>query len=702
LPVRIGVDVGGTFTKAVACDAETGAIVARSVTPTTHSAGRGVAEGVVSTLGDVISDVRSAREDVLLVAHSTTQAVNALLEGDTAVVGVLGIGRRPDLRKARRRTQPGEVNVAPGRKLVTRHAFLDATDGLERRAVADAIRGLIDEGADVICASEAFGVEDARGEFLALEVAADLGIPACAGHELTGLYGLEMRTVTGALNAGILPAGVRTARFVDEAVKGDLGNIPLLVMRGDGGAADMATLSRQPLVTAFSGPAASVSGALRHLSVEDAVVVEVGGTSTNVSVVRGGRPVLSYVRVLDHVTSVRSVDVRVAGVAGGSLIRARHRRGRLQIDEIGPRSAHIAGLPYCSFVSEEDLRDAEPKLISPRPGDPASYVVLENPLGRRFAPTPTCAANALGRVTRGTYAVGDARAARVAFERLAPLFSQDWHSVATAVLSSAAAKVAAVVAHAIEENGLGSSLLIGLGGGAGVLIPPTAEGLGMDQVVPADAEVISSVGDALSLIRVEVERTLATPSSDALASVYREAERAAVAAGASPGTLQVESEAVPHKNALRVVATGAVALDSRAGAGVLALDEGRARAVAIAKLGGDAELVAQDDFYAVFTAGAGTTRLFAVVDRFGTIGASGDGQVLVGPPHEIAAQVEESMPRYVRHYGPVGVAPAIRVLRGSKLVDLSLVSSPDMALAAVLDECAATRDESIVVFISRS
>ena len=702
MPVRIGVDVGGTFTKAVACEARTGEVVARSVAPTTHASGRGVAEGVLTTLDEVITDVRSAGESVLLVAHSTTQAVNALLEGDTSVVGVLGIGRRPDLRKARRRTEPGDVTVAPGRKLVTRHAFLDASSGLERRAVSDAIRGLVDEGAEVICASEAFGVEDARGEFLALEVAADLGIPACAGHELTGLYGLEMRTVTAALNAGILPTGVRTARFVDEAVKDDLGNIPLLVMRGDGGAADTAMLSRQPLVTAFSGPAASVSGALRHLSVEDAVVVEVGGTSTNVSVVRGGRPVLSYVRVLDHVTSVRSIDVRVAGVAGGSLIRARHRRGRLQIDEIGPRSAHIAGLPYSSFVEGGELVEAVPKLISPRPGDPAAYVVLENPAGRRFAPTPTCAANALEQVSAGAYAAGNVRAARMAFERLAPAFGVDWRTLASSVLTSAAGKVAAVVAHAIDENRLASSKLIGLGGGAGVLIPPTARSLGLDHVIPQDAEVISSVGDALSLIRVEVERTLSSPSADALAAVYREAEHAAVVAGASPASLQVESEAVPHKNALRVVATGAVALDSHAGVPEGSLDTARAKDVAVTKMGTGAELVTHDDFYAVFATRAAKKRSFAVIDRFGTIAASGEGQVLFGPPNEIAAQVEESLPGYVRHYGPVGVAPALRVLRGSRLIDLSLVSSPDKALAAVLDECASARDESIVVFITRS
>ena len=702
MPVRVGVDVGGTFTKAVACDAASGTIVARSVVPTTHAAARGVAEGVVAALHEVIAEVRGAGEDVLLVAHSTTQAVNALLEGDTAIVGVLGVGRRPDLRKARRRTEPGEIGVAPGRKLITRHAFLDATHGLDRRDVTEAIRGLIEEGAEVICASEAFGVDDARAEFLILDVAADLGIPACAGHELTGLYGLEMRTVTAALNAAILPAGVRTARFVQEAVTSELGDIPLLVMRGDGGAADTTVLTRQPLVTAFSGPAASVAGALRHLSVDDAVVVEVGGTSTNVSVVRRGRPVLAYVRVLDHVTSVRSVDVRVAGVAGGSLVRARYRRGRLHIDEVGPRSSHIAGLPYCSFASEAELAGAEPKLIAPRPGDPATYVVLENRLGRRFAPTPTCAANALGEVTPGSYAAGDRRAARAAFELLAPAFGVAWQTLARNVLASAARKIAAVVDAAIKENQLRSSVVVGLGGGAGVLIPATAGALGLEYSVPADAEVISSVGDALSLIRVEVERSLPSPTPEEITSVYREAEQAAVAAGASPSSLQVESQAVPEKNALRVVATGSVALDSHASVAMGNLDVSRAQEVAVAQLGEDVELLSQNDFYAVFVSGEGSDRAYVVVDRFDSVAAAGRGQVLVGPPHEVAARLQEAMPRLVRHYGPVGVAPAVRVLRGSRFVDLSVVTSPDKVMAAAIDEVSVAREESVVAFLSRS
>ena len=71
----------------------------------------------------------------MLVAFSTTQAMNALLEGDVGRVGVLGIGAAPDLRAARKRTQVGSVALAPGQALETEHAFVDATGGLDEEDV---------------------------------------------------------------------------------------------------------------------------------------------------------------------------------------------------------------------------------------------------------------------------------------------------------------------------------------------------------------------------------------------------------------------------------------------------------------------------------------------------------------------------------------------------------------------------------------
>src|SRR5207244_4417732 len=91
----------------------------------------GVSEGVATALRALLARLGEHRGQVELVAYSTTQAMNALLEGDVARVGVIGIGVEPELRLARKRTQVGDLKLAPGRVLHTEHAFLDATRGLD-------------------------------------------------------------------------------------------------------------------------------------------------------------------------------------------------------------------------------------------------------------------------------------------------------------------------------------------------------------------------------------------------------------------------------------------------------------------------------------------------------------------------------------------------------------------------------------------
>jgi N-methylhydantoinase A/oxoprolinase/acetone carboxylase beta subunit len=511
-----------------------------------------------------------------------------------------------------------------------------------------------------------------------------------------------MRTVTGALNASILPTALRTARMVEEAVERDLPGVPLLVMRGDGGAVGLDTMKRHPLLTAFSGPAASVAGALRHVAVHEGVVVEVGGTSTNVSTIRGGRPVLSYIRVLDHVTCVRSVDVRVVGVAGGSLLRIGRKLGRPRLTDVGPRSAHIAGLPYACFSSRDELLGATPALIAPRPGDPDEYLVLETSAGRRIALTLTCAANALNEVPATSYARGAADAARMAFDIAARWLATDAQSLARAVLTAAASKVASAVGEAAGEHGLANPEIVGLGGGAGALIPALGSVMGWPWKIPQEAEVISSVGDALSLVRIEVERTLPRASADAVAGVHREAEEAAIAAGAAPHSIQVESEAVPERGALRVTAYGSAAMESsdavagRSPASGAAMDESASRT-----LGSDARRVSSNGFYSVFVGGASGDRSFAVVDRHGAVVVDGRGTILTGTGAEVAAAVEQRVHSLVRHFGPIAVAPALRIVRGARVVDLTLISTPEAALQAALAECALAHDEPVVALLSR-
>ncbi|MEA2255265.1 MAG: N-methylhydantoinase, partial [Solirubrobacteraceae bacterium] len=192
-PIRVGVDVGGTFTKAVAVTAHPLRLCAHAVVPTTHAARDGVAEGVATALRALLDDLGDARDRVELVAYSTTQAMNALLEGDVARVGVIGMGVEPELRLARRRTNVGNVKLAPGRVLHTEHAFLDATGGLDAGRVDAVLERLRSAGCTAVAVSGAFAVDAPEHERSVAARARELDLPVCAGHELTGTYGLETR-----------------------------------------------------------------------------------------------------------------------------------------------------------------------------------------------------------------------------------------------------------------------------------------------------------------------------------------------------------------------------------------------------------------------------------------------------------------------------------------------------------------------------
>ena len=121
---------------------------------------------------------------------------------------------------------------------------------------------------------------------------------------------------------------------------------------------------------------------------------EVGGTTTNIGVIKDGRPAIDYSVVGGHRTYITSLDVRVLGVAGGSMIRL----SKSGVSDVGPRSAHIAGLDYAVFTPEEEIVEPQLELFSPKKGDPADYVAIKLKSGKRITITNSCAANVLGLV----------------------------------------------------------------------------------------------------------------------------------------------------------------------------------------------------------------------------------------------------------------------------------------------------------------
>jgi N-methylhydantoinase A/oxoprolinase/acetone carboxylase beta subunit len=659
--LRVGVDVGGTFTKAVAVATHPFALHAHAIVPTTHDAAAGVADGIARALEQLLDALGPDRARVELVAYSTTQAMNALLEGDVPRVGVIGIGAHPDLRLARKRTRVGDIKLAPGRVLHTEHALLDATHGLDPAAVDGVLVQLRDAGCTTVAVSGAFAVDAPEHERLVADRARAHGLSACAGHELTGTYGLETRTVSAAINASILPLVERTAAMVEQVLGAAGVDVPLLVLRGDGGAMSLEAFRQAPSFTIGSGPAAGVAAALHQLALDDAIVLECGGTSSNVSVVKGGRTVLRTLRVMGRVTSIRSVDSWVVGAAGGSMGRLR-RRG---LQETGPRSAHVAGLPYACFATAAELDGAALELVAPRAGDPAEYAVVATRGGRRYALTATCAAHALGLVD------GPADAALAAFVPLAERMRRTPEQAAQALLDHAVEKIADAVADAARAHDFGPEVpVVALGGAGAALAPEVARRLGRSCLRPEHPEILSSIGAALSLIRVERSRHSAEPGT-ALA-LAREAELACVAAGAAPHTVRVETTFQPREGVLRAVATGAVALE----AGVAdrnPVDETAQRNAAAGALGMDEtglSLVARNDFYRVFSEN-GSGRV-AVVDGLGSVAlAERARRVITGSPDRVLGELRAAVDEASTNLGIATLLPRVAIVCGARIVDLS-------------------------------
>lgn len=654
MSVRIGVDVGGTFTKAVAVDMTSGEICGQASLPTTHTDADGVAAGVVQVVAELAAQVGPDR--VELVTHSTTQAVNALLEGDVVPVGMIGMGRAPDLRKARSRTVDPRIDLADGHRLAVVSEFIDVTQGLDRSVALASVERLQAAGARSIAVAAAYSTDDTTCEDTVAEAAAEAGLPVTTSAELTGLYGLELRAVTAALNASILPIALQTARIVRDGVRGAGITAPIMVMRGDAGATDLDNFERHPARTLYSGPAASVAGAVRTGDVADAVILEVGGTSSNIAAIRRGRPSLSYVKIDSHSTALRALDVRVVGVAGGSMLRSR--RGRVY--GVGPRSAHIAGLPYACFQEPEDFAGAEAEFVGE--GD---YLALRLADGRKVALTLTCAANALGTVQDNDYAQGSQEAARAAFAIAGVHLRLAGDEIARRMLEAAVQVVGDVITEVIKTSKLADPSIIAVGGGAGGLGRVVAEAMRLPITIPEHAEVISAVGDALSLIRCEHERTLVDPTPAAVAELVADAEAEAIAAGASAASLEVQVDHVAERNTVRVVVTGAVGLSMGAKVG-----RAPVAAETIAASTGD-----QPESYGEFWLTQRPGEIL-IHDRYGDLALSVNGEVL----GEITqSQVADAVRRHTRGHGALATEPSLWLLSDRRMIKVP-TSEPTQVL----------------------
>jgi len=685
--IRVGIDVGGTFTDVVAVDAVTRALVAAVKVPTTHDHADGVAAGIVAGLERLLREHAIDANDVAFIAHSTTQATNALLEGDVARVGIVRFGGR--FARASMRFAP--IPLADGVQLAP--VYLDAAAG---DVVFERARGA---GVEAFVASDAFGVDRPAREREFVDRARERGLAATCGSEVSTMYGLRARTRTAALNAAILPRMLRTSRVTQRAVADARIPAPLMIMRSDGGVMDVAEVERRPILTMLSGPAAGIAGALFHENVTDGIFIEVGGTSADCSVIRRGRPQLRPARIGGHRTLLHTLDVRTLGVAGGSLASIAHGR----IAAVGPRSAHIAGYRYAAF---SDLATIERAAVA------TDGVAALHDGDVRIAITPTCAANVLGLVPATAFAYGDAAASRRACERVGAPLGLDAAGLARAILERATATLRAAIDELIADYELDRAavVLVGGGGGAAALVPFAAAALGFEHRIARDAEVISPLGVALALVRDVVERTIVDPSPEDLVRIRREAIDAAIRSGAAPDRVEVVVDIDRARNRVRATASGATALVEGASALVRASDDERlaAAARAIRPTSGTARraLGAADDMpsFVVRTPAFDVVRCgraLAVVDERAVVRVvAPNGIAYATTGAQCAAALRTAIDEHTA-YGDVGrVLPDLWLLAGARTIELAGCVDADSVLALVADDLTAASDTGVLAIIA--
>lgn len=685
--IRMGIDVGGTFTKAVALDNETHEIIGKSSVLTTHSHEAGVAAGVVQAFENCLRENGINPSDIIFIAHSTTQATNALLEGDVADVGIVGMASGFfEGFLAKRQTKIGDVPLGTGKMIKTHHKYLDVKK-LNKDSLQEILLDLTRQGVRVVVASRAFGVDSTTEESFVQDISAEMGIPATAGHEITKLYGLTVRTRSAVVNASILPRMFDTAKSTEGSVRKTGITAPLMIMRGDGGVMDIGEVQKRPVLTMLSGPAASVIGALMYLRASNGIYFEVGGTSTNIGVIKNGRPTINYAVVGGHRTCISSLDVRVLGVAGGSMVRVAN--GKLV--DVGPRSAHIAGMGYAAFTPEEEIEDPVVEYFQPKKGDPADYVAIRLKNGKRIVITNTCAANILKLTRPEWHAYGNYNSCCKAMKPLADILGMSVEEAAKAILTKATDKIVPVVETLAREYQLERDqiMLVGCGGGASALLPFTAERMDMKHKIPVNAEVISSIGVGLAMVRDVVERVIPNPTADDIKAIKREAKQAAITSGAVPDTVEVYIEINAQTQQVRAIALGSTAVQTTDLLKEASDEESRTLAAESMSVPVDkVRLVAKTSALLAYAADKGNDKTpIRVVDRKGFIKVQrGDAVARETTVAEVEAIIDELWETMTNYKSDMILFPDIFLCVGGRVMDYSSMPSKENIMAVIATE----------------
>ena len=349
----IGVDVGGTFTDLIKLDQNTGKVRLAKVASTIENQ----AFGVMQSIGEADTNLKN----VALVVHGTTTTTNAVLERKLSRTGLITTAGFRDVLELGRRTRPQPYGMKGHfLPIIPRDLRLEVGErmdyagriliSLNESSVREAGKRLLDLGVESVVVHFLHAYANPEHELRAAEILAEFwpNEYITTGHSLLSESREFERGVTAAVNAAVQPILKRYINKLDSELEAEGYAGELLVMNGNGGTVSAKLVVREAAKTVMSGPASGVIAAAYTGTAAgrpNLITYDMGGTSTDVALIRGGEPSVSNEIELEYAMPIHvpMVDVRTIGAGGGSIAKVND-AGLL---EVGPHSAGAEPGPIC-------------------------------------------------------------------------------------------------------------------------------------------------------------------------------------------------------------------------------------------------------------------------------------------------------------------------------------------------------------------
>ena len=307
MELGLGIDTGGTYTDAVLIDLESNKIISKAKALTTRD---DLSVGIRNSLK--LFD-KALLKKVSMVSLSSTLATNSVVEGKGCRVGVISVGREFD----KSINADESITISGGHNL--NGAELNPLDVEAAEKFMSSIKNKVDS----IAITSYLSVRNPEHELILKEMASKmLDLPVVCGHELSSSLGFNERTLTSVMNARLIPIIKELIHSMKSVMTEYNIDAPLMIVKGDGSLMNDEVAVERPVETVLSGPAASMIGAKTLTGLNDAIVMDMGGTTTDIGILRNGQPRLEKEGAMigGRRTRVLAAEIYTSGIGGDSRV----------------------------------------------------------------------------------------------------------------------------------------------------------------------------------------------------------------------------------------------------------------------------------------------------------------------------------------------------------------------------------------------